>query len=399
MVKNKCILLGVTGSISAYKAANLASLLVKEGAEVHVLMTRNACNIINPITFETLTGNKCCVDTFDRNFEFKVEHVSLAKKADVFIIAPASANVIAKVANGIADDMLTTTFLASTCPKLIAPAMNTAMLENPITQDNIKKCASYGMTIIESAEGRLACGDSGRGKLPEAEKMLEYIEFALYSKNKDLSGKKVLLTAGPTQEAIDPVRFITNHSSGKMGYALAKEAAMRGAEVTLVSGPVNLEKPIGVDLIKVTNAAEMAEAVKVYAPQSDIIVKAAAVADYTPERVADQKIKKSDDSLMLHLCRTEDILAFLGKNKRNGQFICGFSMETENLIENSKAKLKKKNADLICANSIKTEGAGFAVDTNVITLISNSGVKELPLMSKGQAAACIFDEIVNLMEK
>lgn len=397
MLKDKFIVLGVSGSIAAYKAASLASMLVKAGAKVQVIMTRNATNIINPITFETLTGNKCLVDTFDRNFQYEVEHISIAKKADAFIIAPATANVIAKVANGLADDMLTTTFLACTCPKLISPAMNTQMLNNPVTQDNIKKCASYGIKIIQSESGRLACGDTGSGKLPEPEMLFAHLEQTV-GYPKDLAGKKVLVTAGPTREALDPVRYITNHSSGKMGYAIAKVASARGAEVTLVSGQVNLLPPPGVEFISVVSAADMAEAVISRFPQTDIVIKAAAVADYRPKYVSDQKIKKKDDDLSIQLERTQDILKYLGENKKPGQIVCGFSMETENLVENSRAKLKKKNVDMIVANSLKVSGAGFGGDTNVVTLITKDGEKELPLMSKDEVADSILNELGKIHE-
>ena len=395
MLKNKTVILGVSGSIAAYKAASLASLLVKAHADVHVIMTENALNFINPITFETLTNNKCLTDTFDRNFQFNVEHVSLAKKADLFIIAPATANVIAKIANGLADDMLTTTFLAASCPKIISPAMNTGMLENPVTQDNINKCTHYGIKIVESETGRLACGDTGKGKLPEPEVLFDSIinEIAF---EKDLSGKKILITAGPTQESLDPVRFITNHSSGKMGYALAQAAVMRGAAVTLISGPVNLKPPAGVTVHNIVSAQDMFECVKKYSPENEIIIKSAAVADYKPADISDEKIKKSDTELSIKLARTNDILKWLGENKRPNQFLCGFSMETQNLIENSKAKLLKKNLDLICANNIKTEGAGFQKDTNVITMISRNFIEELPLLSKFEAANKILDEIIQL---
>ncbi|MBO7639140.1 MAG: bifunctional phosphopantothenoylcysteine decarboxylase/phosphopantothenate--cysteine ligase CoaBC [Treponema sp.] len=394
MLKDKFIVLGVSGSIAAYKVASLASMLVKAGANVQVIMTRNATNIINPITFETLTGRKCLVDTFDRNFQYEVEHISLAKKADAFMIAPATANVIAKVANGLADDMLTTTFLACTCPKLIAPAMNTQMLNNPVTQDNIKKCISYGMKVIESESGRLACGDTGAGKLPEPETLFAHLEQAV-GYPKDLAGKKILVTAGPTREVLDPVRYITNHSSGKMGYSIAKVASARGAEVTLVSGQVNLLPPVGVEFVSVVSAKDMADAVISRFPNMDIVIKAAAVADYRPKSVSDQKIKKKDDDLSIQLERTQDILKYLGENKKPGQIVCGFSMETENLVENSRAKLKKKNVDMIVANSLKVQGAGFGGDTNVVTLITKDGEKELPLMSKDEVA----DSILTALEK
>lgn len=397
MLKDKFIVLGVSGSIAAYKAASLASMLVKAGANVQVIMTRNATNIINPITFETLTGRKCLVDTFDRNFQYEVEHISIAKKADAFIIAPATANVIAKLANGLADDMLTTTFLACTCPKLISPAMNTQMLNNPVTQDNIKKCDSYGIKIIQSESGRLACGDTGSGKLPEPETLFAHLEQTV-GYPKDLEGKKVLVTAGPTREALDPVRYITNHSSGKMGYSIAKVASARGAEVTLVSGQVNLLPPVGVELVSVVSAKDMAEAVISRFPKMDIVIKAAAVADYRPKSVSDQKIKKKDDDLSIELERTQDILKYLGENKKPGQIVCGFSMETENLVENSRAKLKKKNVDMIVANSLKVQGAGFGGDTNVVTLITKDGEKELPLMSKDEVADSILNELEKIHE-
>lgn len=393
MLKGKFIILGVSGSIAAYKSAVLASMLVKSGCTVQVIMTKNATNIINPICFETLTGRKCLVETFDRNFEFSVEHVSIAKQADLFMIAPATANVIAKVANGLADDMLTTTFLACDCPKLIAPAMNTRMLENKVTQDNLKKCAGYGMKIIDSDSGYLACGDTGKGKLPEPETLFAFIENEI-SYQKDLFGKKILVTAGPTQESLDPVRYITNHSSGKMGYAVAKVAASRGADVTLVSGPVNLPELPFVKTLHVVSAAQMADAVKKEFPDCDIVIKAAAVADYRPANVSDEKIKKHDGDSVLELERTEDILAYIGKNKKPNQFVCGFSMETQNMLENSKAKLEKKNLDMICANSLRTEGAGFGGDTNVVTLITKDSLTELPKMSKEEVAEKILDAII-----
>ena len=395
MLKGKCVVIGVTGSIAAYKAASLASLLVKAGANVQVIMTRNATEFINPVTFETLTGRKCLTDTFDRNFEYKVEHISLAKEADVFVIAPATANVIAKIACGLADDMLTTTFLAAKCPKIVAPAMNTQMLENPVTQNNLNLCRKYGMTVLESAEGRLACGDCGKGKLPEPEYIFECIEHEI-GWQKDLLGKKVLITAGPTREALDPVRYITNHSTGKMGYALAKVASARGAEVTLVSGPVNLEKPPFVRVENVVSAADMAPAVKACFAESDIVIKAAAVADYRPSSVSDHKIKKSDGDMAIPLERTEDILAYLGDNRKPGQTLCGFSMETQDMVENSRAKLIKKHVDLIVANNLKTPGSGFGTDTNVVTLIDSSGVKELPIMSKEDVASAVLDRIIEI---
>lgn len=393
MLRGKCVVLGLTGSIAAYKIANLASALVKLHADVQVIMTKNACNFINPITFETLTGNKCLVDTFDRNFQYSVEHVSLAKKADIFMVAPASANVIGKMANGIADDMLTTTILACKCKKLVSPAMNTNMFENPIVQDNLKKLQQFGFEIIQPATGYLACGDTGAGKMPEPEVLLDYILKEL-AYEKDLLGKKVLVTAGPTQEKIDPVRYITNHSTGKMGYAIAKHCMQRGAQVTLVSGPVSIQAPLFVDVIPVVSAADMAETVKEKAPEQDIIIKTAAVADYRPMHPANEKVKKKDTDLAIELERTEDILSYLGANKRQGQFICGFSMETENLLENSRAKLVKKNVDMIVANNLKVQGAGFGTDTNLVTLITKDGCKELELMSKDLVAKAILDEIV-----
>ena len=398
MLKGKTVLLGVTGSIAAYKIAYLASALVKQGARVHVLMTKNAVNFINPITFETLTGNKCLVDTFDRNFEFSVEHVSLAKAADVCMIAPASANVIGKLAHGIADDMLTTTVMACTCRKIIAPTMNTRMYENPILQDNLKILEHYGMEVIRPATGYLACGDTGAGKMPEPDILLEYIlREAAYEK--DLEGKKVLVTAGPTQEAMDPVRFITNHSSGKMGYAIARAAAFRGAQVTLVTGPVHLAPPLFAETVPVVSARDMFEAVAARSGEQDIIIKAAAVADYTPAETASEKVKKKDGDLSIPLKRTQDILAWLGENRREGQFLCGFSMETEHLLENSRAKLEKKHVDMIAANNLKTEGAGFGTDTNRITLITRDGDTELPLMTKEEAAHRILTEIAGRMAK
>ena len=391
MVAGKHIVLGVTGSIAAYKIASLAGMLVKQKADVTVIMTQNATNFINPITFETLTGNKCPVDTFDRNFEFQVEHVSLAKQADVFLVAPASANVIAKAAHGIADDMLTTTLLACTCPKIFAPAMNTRMYQNPIVQDNMKTLERYGMEVISPASGYLACGDTGEGKMPEPELLYEYIVKALTPK--DLAGKKVLVTAGPTQEKIDPVRYISNHSTGKMGYAIARAAMMRGAEVTLVSGKVNLQPPMGVRVVPVVSAADMAKAVKETASEQDIIIKAAAVADYRPSVTADEKLKKKDDELSIALERTEDILAYLGAHRRDGHFLCGFSMETENMVENSRVKLEKKNIDMIVANNLKQEGAGFGTDTNVVTLLMKDETIELPMMSKEEVADKLLDYI------
>lgn len=393
MLKGKTVVLGVTGSIAAYKIASLASALMKLHCEVHVIMTKNAVNFINPITFETLTGNKCLVDTFDRNFEFSVEHVSLAKKADVFMVAPASANVIAKMAHGLADDMLTTTILACQCPKIVSPAMNTRMFQNPIVQDNLKILKDYGFEVIEPAKGYLACGDTGEGKMPEPEVLLQYILKGLTVK-KDLEGKKVLVTAGPTREAIDPVRYITNHSTGKMGYALAKVAAMRGAEVTLVSGPVNLTPAPFVECVDVISAEEMFQAVTSRADDQDIIIKAAAVADYRPASTAEEKIKKKDGDMKIPLERTRDILAYLGEHKKEGQFLCGFSMETENMLENSTAKLKRKHLDMIIANNLKVAGAGFGTNTNVVTVITERGAEELPMMSKDAVADCVLDAIL-----
>lgn len=393
MLKGKTVLLGVSGSIAAYKIANLARMLKKLHCNVHVLMTQNATQFINPVTFETLTSNKCLIDTFDRNFQYSVEHVALAKQADVVILAPASANVIGKIANGIADDMLTTTVMACPCKKIVAPAMNHNMYHNPIVQDNIKKLASFGYEIITPATGMLANGDLGDGRMPEEEELLWYIlkEIAF---EKDLSGKKVLVTAGATRESIDPVRFITNHSTGKMGFALAKAAMLRGAEVTLVAAHTEIKPPMFVKVVPVTSAEDMFNAVTSAAPEQDIIIKAAAVSDYTPLAKADSKLKKSDNDMSIELKRTKDILAYLGENKKEGQFICGFSMETDNVIENSRAKLKKKNCDMICANSLRTEGAGFGVDTNIITLITAKGETELPMMSKDEAAHRILDYII-----
>lgn len=398
VLKNKNILVGVSGSIAAYKAASLVSMLVKNDANVHVLMTANACNIINPIAFETLTGNKCLVDTFDRNFEFKATHVSIAQSADLFIVAPATANVIAKIANGLADDMLTTTFLAAKCPKMISPAMNTAMYENPVTQDNLEKCRHYGYEIIEPASGYLACGDTGKGKLPEPEYLFECVLDEIQFE-KDLTGKRILVTAGPTVESIDPVRFITNHSSGKMGYAIARTAHRRGAKVVLVSGPVSIDCPVGVELVKVQSAREMFDAVKKNFGDADIIIKAAAVADYRPKNISDEKLKKKDVELSIELERTDDILAWLGANKKEKQFLCGFSMETQNMLENSRAKLEKKNLDMICANNLKTVGAGFGIDTNVVTLITKENETELPVLSKNEVAGRILDHILDILKK
>ena len=384
MLEGKHIVLGVTGSIAAYKIASLASMLAKKHADVTVIMTRNATNFINPITFESLTGNKCLVDTFDRNFEFQVEHVSLAKQADVFLTAPASANVIAKAAHGIADDMLTTTLLACTCPKIFAPAMNTRMYQNPVVQDNMEILKRYGMEVITPADGYLACGDTGAGKMPEPEVLYEAIVKALTPK--DMAGKRVLVTAGPTREKIDPVRYISNHSTGKMGYAIARAAMLRGADVTLVSGKVNLEPPKGVRLLPVVSAADMAQAVKENARDQDIIIKAAAVADYRPSVTADEKLKKKDGEMTIELERTEDILAYLGAHRRNGQFLCGFSMETEHMLGNSRLKLEKKNIDMIVANNLKQAGAGFGTDTNVVTFLTADETIQLPIMSKEDVA-------------
>ena len=398
MLKGKTVLLGITGSIAAYKIAYLASALHKLHADVHVLMTENATNFINPITFETLTGNKCLVDTFDRNFQFQVEHVSIAKKADVVMIAPASANVIGKLANGLADDMLTTTVMACRCQKILAPAMNTAMYENPVVQDNIRKLQTYGYEVITPASGYLACGDTGAGKMPEPETLLEYIlkEAAF---QKDLAGKKLLVTAGPTQEAIDPGRCLTNHSSGKMGYAIAKMAMLRGAEVTLVSGPTAIEPPLFVKVVPVTSARDMFEAFTGLSDEQDIIIKAAAVADYRPKQVSEDKVKKKDDQASIELERTDDILKYLGQHKKQGQFLCGFSMETRDMLRNSRAKLEKKNLDMVAANNLKVEGAGFQGDTNVLTLITQDEEVSLPLMSKEDAALKILDKILLLTTK
>ena len=395
MLAGKTVLLCVSGSIAAYKIAYLASALKKLKADVHVLMTRNATNFINPITFETLTGNKCLVDTFDRNFEFSVEHVSLAKAADVVLVAPASANVIAKLAHGLADDMLTTTVLACTCKKIISPAMNTRMFENPITQDNLKICEHYGMEVISPASGYLACGDTGAGKMPEPEVLLQYI-LKEVQYEKDLKGKKILVTAGPTREAIDPVRYITNHSTGKMGYAIAKTAALRGADVTLVSGPAEVEPPMFVNFVPVVTAKDMFEAVTSRSDEMDAVIKAAAVADYRPKFVNTEKTKKKDGDMAIELERTDDILKWLGEHKKESQFLCGFSMVTEHMLENSRAKLKKKNLDMIVANNLKVAGAGFGTDTNVVTMIRENKETELPIMSKEEVAGAILDEIFEI---
>lgn len=406
MLKNKTVVLGVTGSIAAYKMANVASMLVKLHADVNVIMTENATNFINPITFETLTGNKCLVDTFDRNFQFNVEHVALAKRADIFMVAPASANIIGKIAGGIADDMLSTTIMAAKCPKLIAPAMNTNMLENPIVQDNIRKLKSYGYEIIESASGYLACGDTGKGKLPNEQLLVDYI-LKYIAAEKDMQGIKVLVTAGPTMEAIDPVRFISNHSTGKMGYAIARQAMLRGADVTLVTGKVAITPPEFVTVVPVTSAQDMYEAVTAASADQDIIIKAAAVADYKPAEVSDNKIKKSDADMSIPLTRTKDILAFLGMQREEArkadgdsrlarQIICGFSMETQNLLENSRKKLEKKKIDIVAANNLKTAGAGFGTDTNVLTLITQDEDIELPQMSKEECADRLLTQLIKM---
>jgi len=395
MLTGKTIVLGVTGGIAAYKSANLASMLIKLHADVHVIMTQNATKFITPMTFETLTNNKCIVDTFDRNFSFDVKHVSLAKRGDLFVVAPCTANVIGKLAHGICDDMLTTTMLATRAPKLIAPAMNTGMWENPILQDNLTKLKGYGYHIIDPIIGRLACGDTGTGKMQAEEVIVEHI-LSFMAKEKDLAGKRYLITAGPTQEAIDPVRYITNHSSGKMGYAIAKMARLRGAQVTLVSGPVNIKPFCGVDVVPVKSAADMFEAVTSRSAEADVVIMCSAVADYTPAVYADQKVKKHDGELTIELKRTQDILGWLGEHKPANQTLVGFSMETENLIENSRAKLLKKHADLICANSIAGGNTGFAVDTNKVTLIGPEAVKELPLCSKEETANLIIDHIQTL---
>ena len=398
MLQGKTVLLGVTGSIAAYKIAYLASALKKLHAQVHVLMTKNATNFINPITFESLTGNKCLVDTFDRNFQFQVEHVSIAKQADVVMIAPASANVIGKLAHGIADDMLTTTIMACKCKKIISPAMNTNMYENPIVQDNLAILQHDGYEVIEPASGYLACGDTGAGKMPEPEMLLEYILREI-AKEKDLSGRKVLVTAGPTQEAIDPVRYITNHSSGKMGYALAKAAMLRGAQVTLVSGPCAIEPPPFVKLVPIVTAKEMFDAVTSVSFEQDIIIKAAAVADYRPAKVFDDKVKKQEGQMSIELEKTDDILQYLGENRVPGQFLCGFSMETQNMLGNSRAKLGKKHLDMVAANNLKVAGAGFQGDTNVLTLITQDEDVSLQLMSKEDAANIILDKILSIMKE
>lgn len=396
MLTGKTVVLGISGSIAAYKIAYLASALKKLHADVEVIMTENATQFITPVTFESLTGNKCLVDTFDRNFKFSVEHIALAKRADIFMLAPATANVIAKVAHGLADDMLTTTFLACKCPKYISPAMNTQMFENPITQDNLKICQSYGMHVIQPACGYLACGDTGAGKMPEPEELLDHIIHEIaYPKN--LTGKKILVTAGPTREALDPVRFLTNHSTGKMGYAIARVAAARGAEVTLVTGPTEIKKPGFVKVVPIESAREMYEAVTAASEEQDAIIKAAAVADYRPAHVSDEKIKKKDgDELSIPVERTDDILAYLGSHKKPGQFLCGFSMETEHMLENSRKKLEKKNLDMIVANNLKVAGAGFGTDTNIVTLITKVGERQLEKMSKEQVADKLLDAIFQI---
>ena len=398
MLKGKTVLLGVTGGIAAYKAAALASALVKQHAAVEVVMTQHATEFITPLTFEQLTGRKVMVDTFDRNFVHQVEHISLAQRADLVIIAPATANICAKLAHGLADDMLTTTVLACRCPKLIAPAMNTNMYENPVTQDNLDTLRHYGWEVIAPASGRLACGAVGPGKLPEPETLLQYVLYHL-ALSHDLEGKRILISAGPTQEALDPVRYLTNHSTGKMGYALARMAMLRGAEVTLVSGPVSIAPPPFVRLVPIVSAQDMFEAVTAHAPQSDLIFMAAAVADYTPVQYADDKIKKHDADMQIPLKRTQDILGYLGEHRKENQIICGFSMETRDMLENSRAKLQKKRVDMICANNLKVPGAGFGVDTNVITMITQTETTELPLLSKDEAANAILDKAIGLSNR
>lgn len=398
MLQGKTVVLGVTGGIAAYKMPNLASALVKLGCNVQVLMTQNATQFITAVTFETLTGNKALVDTFDRNFSFQVEHIAVADQADLVMIAPATANVIAKLAHGLADDMLTTTVLACNCPKIVVPAMNTKMYENPVTQDNLNTLRRYGWEVVEPASGYLACGAVGKGKLPEPEALLQVILHNL-AHEKDMVGKKVLVTAGPTQEALDPVRYLTNHSSGKMGYAIAQAAARRGAQVTLVSGPVALKRLPYVETVDVVSAQEMFEAVTARAAEQDIIIKAAAVADYRPMVVAEDKMKKSDDALSIPLERTQDILGWLGQHRQPGQFLCGFSMETQNMVENSRKKLEKKRVDMIAANNLKVEGAGFGVDTNLLTLITKAGLDELPMVTKEDAADLLLDRILKRMEE
>ena len=391
-LSGKTVLLGITGGIAAYKMANVASALRKTGAEVHCILTQNATQFITPLTFETLSNNRCIVDTFDRNFQYDVAHVSLAKKADVILIAPATANVIAKLAHGLADDMLTTTVLAARCPKLIAPAMNTAMLENPATQENLATLRRYGFTVIEPATGMLACKDVGSGKLPEPEVLCEEI-YRIIAREKDLQGLHITVTAGPTQESLDPVRFLTNHSSGKMGYAIAREAMLRGADVTLISGPVALKAPLGVKLVNITTAQEMLEGVQAALPQTDVLVMAAAVADYRPAVVADQKMKKGEGDMSIPLERTGDVLGWVAQNRHPGLFVCGFSMETEHMLENSQKKRTKKKLDMIVANNLKTQGAGFGVETNVVTLITQDWVEELPLLGKDEVAGKLLTAI------
>ena len=393
MLKGKTVILGVTGGIAAYKSAYLTSLLIKAGADVQVIMTEHAREFIAPLTFEALTNQRCHTDTFDRNHEYSTEHVSLASRADAVIIAPATANVIAKLACGIADDMLTTTVLACDCPKIVVPAMNTRMYENPVTQDNLEKLRKYGVTVVEPAAGRLACGDVGKGKMPEPDVLFQYVLMAC-AFEKDMAGKKVLVTAGPTQERIDPVRYITNHSTGRMGYSVAKICALRGAEVTLVTGQTALEPPLFVDVVPVVSARDMYEAVVERSGEMDVIIKAAAVADYRPAVTSDEKIKKSDGDMAIDMERTDDILGYLGSCKKPGQFLCGFSMETQNMLENSRAKLRKKNLDMIVANNLKVKGAGFGTDTNVVTIITADMEKELELMSKDEVAARLLDEIL-----
>lgn len=392
MLTGKTVVLGVTGSIAAYKMANVASMLIKMHCDVHVIMTQNATNFINPITFETLTNNKCLVDTFDRNFQFHVAHVSLAQKADLFMVAPASANIIAKMAYGLADDMLSTTILAAECPKIVVPAMNTHMYENPIVQDNLRKIEQFGMEIVEPDSGMLACRDTGKGKLPKEEVLVEHILHTI-AKEKDLTGKKILITAGPTREAIDPVRFITNHSTGKMGYAIARQAMLRGADVTLVSGPVSIAPPPFVKVIHTESAQDMFDAVTSLSNEQDIIIKSAAIADYRPQTVSSEKMKKKDGELSISLERTQDILKYLGEHKKPNQVLCGFSMETQNMIENSQKKLASKHADMIVANNLKESGAGFGTDTNKVTFITQTGCEEMPLMSKIEVADALLDRL------
>lgn len=397
-LQGKCVLLGITGGIAAYKMANVASGLRKAGATVHVIMTENATKFITPLTFETLTNNRCVVDTFARDFQYDVKHISLAKAADLILIAPATANVIAKLANGLADDMLTTTVLAARCKKLVAPAMNTAMLENPITRDNLAKLKKYGFGIIEPAVGMLACKDVGSGKLPEPETLLDCIAMEL-AREKDMAGLHVTVTAGPTQEALDPVRYLTNHSTGRMGYAIAREAMLRGADVTLISGPTALKPVPGVKTVDVVSAKDMFEAVQAALPETDILVKAAAVADYRPVSIAEDKIKKQDGDMAIPLERTDDILGWVAEHRHPGLFVCGFSMETRDMIENSRKKLARKHLDMIAANNLKVAGAGFGVDTNVVTILTADGIQELPLMGKDQVAAKLLDAILERRTK